>query len=68
MTSEGFWEMFEGDSADMGAGKFLLTLMGGLSGGSRGHRPGSKDPISMSRNFGYIFFNKCLCNLSLFIK
>ena len=28
MTSEGLEEMFEGDSADMCAGKFSLTLMG----------------------------------------
>ena len=27
MTSEGWGEMFEGDSADTGAGKFSLTLM-----------------------------------------
>jgi hypothetical protein len=29
MTSEGLGEMFEGDSADTGAGKFLLVSMGG---------------------------------------
>ena len=29
MTSEGFGEMFEGDSADTCAGKFPLMLMGG---------------------------------------
>ena len=29
MTSEGLGEMFEGDSADMCAGKFPLVLMGG---------------------------------------
>ena len=28
MTSEGLGEMFEGDSADMCAGKFLLVSMG----------------------------------------
>ena len=28
MTSEGLGEMFEGDSADMCVGKFLLTSMG----------------------------------------
>ena len=31
MTSEGLAEMFEGDSADMCAGKFPLVLMGGTS-------------------------------------
>ena len=29
MTSEGLWEMFEGDSADTRARKFLLTSMRG---------------------------------------
>ena len=29
MTSEGLGDMFEGDSADICAGKFLLTSMGG---------------------------------------
>ena len=29
ITSEGLGEMFEGDSADICAGKFLLMLMGG---------------------------------------
>ena len=29
MTSEGLGEMFEGDSADMCAGKFPLVSMGG---------------------------------------
>ena len=33
MTSEGFGEMFEGDSADMCAGKFPLMLMGGQAEG-----------------------------------
>ena len=55
MTSEGFWEMFEGDSADTGAGKFLLTSMGGLSGGSRGRRPGSKDPHQREQKFWLYF-------------
>ena len=33
MTSEGFGQMFEGESADMCAGKFLLMLMGGRANG-----------------------------------
>ena len=33
MTSEGLGEMFEGDSADTCAGKFLLMLMGGRADG-----------------------------------
>ena len=50
MTSKGFGEMFEGDSADMCAEKFLLVSMGGLSGGSRVRRPGSEDPNRRERN------------------
>jgi hypothetical protein len=33
MTSEGLGKMFEGDSADTGAGKFPLVLMGGQAEG-----------------------------------
>ena len=33
MTSEGLGEMFEGDSADMCAGKFPLVSMGGRAEG-----------------------------------
>ena len=44
MQSEGLAEMFEGDSADTCTGKFPLVSMGGASGGSRVHRPGSEDP------------------------
>ena len=35
MTSEGLGVMFEGDSADMCAGKFLLVSMGGRAEGPR---------------------------------
>ena len=50
MTSEGLGEMFEGDSADMCTGKFLLMSMGGPSGGYSVRRPGSEDPIGVSGN------------------
>jgi hypothetical protein len=33
MTSEGLWEIFEGDSADMCAGKFPQVSMGGRAEG-----------------------------------
>ena len=33
MTSEGLGEMFEGDSADMCAGKFPIVSMGGRAEG-----------------------------------
>ena len=42
--------MFEGESADMCAGKCSLVL----SGGSRVCRPGSEDPIGASGNFSFI--------------
>ena len=41
MTSEGLGEMFEGDSADMCAGKFSLTSMGGLAEGLACADPGA---------------------------
>ena len=44
MTSEGLGVMFEGDSADMCAGKFTASVDGGPSGGSRVRTPGSEDP------------------------
>jgi hypothetical protein len=37
-------EMFEGDSADTGAGKISASVDGGPSGGSRVRRPVSEDP------------------------
>ena len=40
MTSEGLGEMFEGDSADMCAGKFPLVLMGGRAEGLACADPG----------------------------
>ena len=33
MTSDGLWEMFEGDFADTHAGKFPLVPMGGRAEG-----------------------------------
>ena len=44
MTSEGLGEMFEGDSAEMFAGKNSASAEGGLSGGSRVRGHGSEDP------------------------
>ena len=42
-SSKQLAELFEGDSADTCAVKFLLVLIGGPSRGSRVRRPGSKD-------------------------
>ena len=48
MTSEGLGEMFEGDSADMCAGKFLLLSMGGRAEGLACADPGGRTPIGSS--------------------
>ena len=50
MTSKGLGEMFDGDSADMCAGKFLLMSMGGPSEGLACADPGERTPISVSGN------------------
>jgi hypothetical protein len=51
MTPGGFGEMFEGDSADTGAWKFPLVLMGGRAEGLACADPGERNPISVSRNW-----------------
>ena len=51
MTSEGLGEMFEGDSADMCAGKFRLVSMGGRAEGLACADPGARTPIGASGNF-----------------
>ena len=48
MTSEGWGEMFEGDSADTCAGKFPLVLMGGQAEGLGCADPGARTPIGAS--------------------
>ena len=45
MTSEGLGEMFEGDSADMCAGKFPLVSMAGRAEGLACADPGARTPI-----------------------
>jgi hypothetical protein len=49
MTSEGLGEMFEGDSADTCAGKFLLVSMGGKAEGLACADPGARTLIGASR-------------------
>ena len=51
MTSKGLGEMFEGDSADMCAGKFPLVSMGGRAEGLACADPGARTPIGASGNF-----------------
>ena len=50
MTSEGLGEMFEGESADTRAVKFLLMSMGGRAEGLECADPGSEDPHRRKRN------------------
>ena len=45
MTSEGLGEMFEGDSADMCAGKFPQVSMGGRAEGLACSDPVGRTPI-----------------------
>ena len=48
MTSEGLGEMFEGDSADMCAGKFPLVSLGGRAEGLACADPVARTPIGAS--------------------
>ena len=50
MTSEGLGEMFEGDSADMVAGKFPLVSMGGRAEGPACADPGVRTSSGASGN------------------
>ena len=51
MTAEGLGEMFEGDSADMCAGKFPLVSMGGRVEGLECADPVARTPIGPSGIF-----------------
>ena len=59
MTSEGLGEMFEGDSADTGAGKFPLVSMGGRAEGLACADPGARTPIGASGNLHISIFSCC---------
>jgi hypothetical protein len=48
MNSEVLGEMFEGDSADTCARKFLLVLIGGQAEGLACAYPGARTPIGAS--------------------
>ena len=63
MTSEGLGEMFEGDSADMCAGKFPLVSMGGRSEGLACADPGARTPIGASGNSKKVSMDKLYFNL-----
>ena len=53
MTSEGLGEMFEGDSADMCAGKFPFMSMGGRVEGLACADLGARTPIGASGNLKF---------------
>ena len=60
MTSEGFGEMFEGDSADTLTGKFPLVSMGGRAEGLACAEMGARNPpacaeISYVLYYGSLF-------------
>ena len=58
MTSKGLGEMFEGDSADMCAGKIPLMSMRGRAEALACADPGAKTPIGAIGNF-VIFVRYC---------
>ena len=62
MTSEGLGEMFEGDSADMCAGKFPLVSMKGRAEGLACADPGARTPIGASGNFPLCSQNEAHCS------
>ena len=51
MSSEGLGEMFQGDSVDTCAKKFLLKLMEGRAEVQVCADPGARTPIGVSGNF-----------------
>ena len=53
ITYDGLWEILEVDSAEMCAGKFPLTLMGGRAEGLACADLGARTPIGMSGNSLY---------------
>ena len=63
MTSEGLGEMFEGDSADMCAGKFPLVSMGGRAEVLACADPGARTPIGASGNHYQSLQQKLYANI-----
>ena len=58
MTYKGLGEMFDGDSADMCAGKFPLVSLGGRAEGLACADPGARTPIGASGNFQLLIIRK----------
>ena len=63
MTSKGLGEMFEGDSADMCAEKFLLVSMGGRAEGLA-----CTDPGASGNSFSKLFIQPILVCIALCFK
>ena len=59
MTSEGLWEIFEGDLADMCAGKFPLVSMRGRAEGLTCADLGARTPIAPAE-FSKAFYQYCM--------
>ena len=68
MTSKGLGEMFEGDSADMCAGKFPQVSMGGRAEGQACTDPRETTPIGASGIFFIILQQAKTRNLPAFAK
>ena len=67
MTSEGLGVMFEGDSADMCAGKFRLVSMGGRAEGLACTDPGAMTPIGTSGNSNSFYLRQRLNNFYVLV-
>ena len=67
MTSEGFGEIFEGDSADTCAEIFSLMSMGGRAEGLACADPGARTPIGVSGNFGLVLMDQWVFKNILFL-
>jgi hypothetical protein len=63
MISEGLEEMFEGDSADMCAGKYLLGLMGGRAEGPAYSDLGARTHIGASGNLIFFLFSPAVTKI-----
>jgi hypothetical protein len=74
MTSEGLWEMFEGNSADTCSGKFPLNTMGGRAEGLVCAGTEARTPIGAS-GINLLLLatvvqnpRRCCCRVSHFCK
>ena len=69
MTSEGLGEMFEGDSADMCAGKFPLVSMGGRAECLACADPGARTPSACAEFYQWLnTFQEALTEIDKVLK